>query len=69
MHPPLNAPHAIPAKAADHPLAVGPLAVVGGCGHVGLPLALAFARKGHAVDLFDTSPERVALVNSGRMPF
>ena len=37
-------------------LAVGPLAIVGGCGHVGLPLALAFARKGHAVDLLDTSP-------------
>jgi len=50
-------------------LQVGPLAIVGGCGHVGLPLALAFARKGHAVDLLDTSAERVALVNSGRMPF
>jgi UDP-N-acetyl-D-mannosaminuronic acid dehydrogenase len=69
MHPPLNAPHSIPAPRAEHPLAVGPLAVVGGCGHVGLPLALAFARKGYAVDLLDTSPERVALVNSGRMPF
>ena len=50
-------------------LAIGPLAIVGGCGHVGLPLALAFAAKGHSVDLLDTSPERVALVNSGRMPF
>ncbi len=67
MHRPLNAPHSAPA--ADPPLALGPLAVVGGCGHVGLPLALAFARKGHAVDLLDTSPERVALVNGGRMPF
>jgi UDP-N-acetyl-D-mannosaminuronic acid dehydrogenase len=47
----------------------GPLAIVGGCGHVGLPLGLAFARKGHQVDLLDTSPERVALVNSGKMPF
>jgi UDP-N-acetyl-D-mannosaminuronic acid dehydrogenase len=52
-----------------HDLEIGPLAVVGGCGHVGLPLALAFAAKGHAVDLIDASPERVALVNSGRMPF
>jgi UDP-N-acetyl-D-mannosaminuronic acid dehydrogenase len=50
-------------------LATGPLAIVGGCGHVGLPLGLAFARKGHQVDLVDTSAERVALVNSGRMPF
>src|SRR5208337_84191 len=47
----------------------GPLAIVGGCGHVGLPLGLAFARKGHQVDLVDTSPERVAMVNAGRMPF
>jgi UDP-N-acetyl-D-mannosaminuronic acid dehydrogenase len=60
-------PDAGPAPA--HDLETGPLAIVGGCGHVGLPLALAFARKGHAVDLLDTSPERVAQVNAGRMPF
>ncbi|HEV3238149.1 MAG TPA: nucleotide sugar dehydrogenase [Gemmataceae bacterium] len=47
----------------------GPLAIVGGCGHVGLPLGLAFARLGFQVDLVDSSPERVALVNSGCMPF
>jgi UDP-N-acetyl-D-mannosaminuronic acid dehydrogenase len=47
----------------------GPLAIVGGCGHVGLPLGLAFARLGFQVDLVDSSPERVAVVNSGRMPF
>jgi UDP-N-acetyl-D-mannosaminuronic acid dehydrogenase len=47
----------------------GPLAIVGGCGHVGLPLGLAFARKGYQVDLLDTSPEKVAMVNAGRMPF
>src|SRR5438105_11389652 len=51
------------------PLATGPLAIVGGCGHVGLPLGLAFARKGYQVDLLDSNPERVALVNSGKMPF
>jgi UDP-N-acetyl-D-mannosaminuronic acid dehydrogenase len=50
-------------------LANGPLAIVGGCGHVGLPLGLAFARKGYQVDLFDTSAERVARVNAGQMPF
>src|SRR5215472_3785431 len=54
---------------AEPEFSVGPLAIVGGCGHVGLPLALAFAAQGHAVDLLDSSPERVALVNSGRMPF
>jgi UDP-N-acetyl-D-mannosaminuronic acid dehydrogenase len=78
MHTPLNPPHsnlnhppdAFPLDAPDEgELEVGPLAIVGGCGHVGLPLALAFARKGYTVDLLDASPERVALVNSGRMPF
>jgi UDP-N-acetyl-D-mannosaminuronic acid dehydrogenase len=53
----------------DPVLGTGPLAIVGGCGHVGLPLGLAFARKGYQVDLFDTSAERVAQVNAGRMPF
>src|SRR5256885_6997247 len=50
-------------------LGSGPLAIVGGCGHVGLPLGLAFARQGYAVDLVDTQAERIALVNRGRMPF
>jgi UDP-N-acetyl-D-mannosaminuronic acid dehydrogenase len=46
-----------------------PIAIVGGCGHVGLPLGLALARKGLRVDLVDTSAERVAKVNAGVMPF
>src|ERR1700721_365284 len=50
-------------------LQTGPLVIVGGCGHVGLPLGLAFARKGYQVDLVDTSAERVQMVNEGRMPF
>src|SRR5436305_7001949 len=61
-----------PARAAAEQaalLATGPLAIVGGCGHVGLPLGLAFARKGYQIDLVDTSAERIALVNSGKMPF
>src|SRR5262245_504322 len=78
MHPPFNPPHTGPNRSPDTfplddpaggELEAGPLAIVGGCGHVGLPLALAFARKGYPIDLVDTSPERVALVNSGRMPF
>jgi UDP-N-acetyl-D-mannosaminuronic acid dehydrogenase len=64
-----TAPADLPKSRDVNPLTTGPLAIVGGCGHVGLPLALAFARKGYSVDLFDTSAERVALVNSGRMPF
>jgi UDP-N-acetyl-D-mannosaminuronic acid dehydrogenase len=61
--------HTAENHANGDPLAAGPLAIVGGCGHVGLPLGLAFARKGYAVDLLDTSAERVAQVNAGRMPF
>ncbi len=48
---------------------IGPVAIVGGCGHVGLPLGMAFAKVGIPVDLIDTSRERVDLVNRGRMPF
>src|SRR5262249_32079797 len=47
----------------------GRIAIVGGCGHVGLPLGMSFAAKGLDVDLVDTDPGRVASVNAGRMPF
>ena len=43
--------------------------VIGGCGHVGLPLALAFADRGARVAIYDVSETSVALVNAGRMPF
>src|ERR1700755_1522374 len=43
--------------------------VIGGCGHVGLPLALAFADRGARVGIYDVSEAAVATVNSGQMPF
>jgi UDP-N-acetyl-D-mannosaminuronic acid dehydrogenase len=43
--------------------------VVGGCGHVGLPLALAFAARGLRVTAYDISAAAVATVNAGEMPF
>ena len=43
--------------------------VVGGCGHVGLPLGLAFADRGLDVALFDVNAEAVAGVMTGHMPF
>jgi UDP-N-acetyl-D-mannosaminuronic acid dehydrogenase len=43
--------------------------VVGGCGHVGLPLGLAFADSGLDVVLFDTNAAVVDIVNAGSMPF
>jgi UDP-N-acetyl-D-mannosaminuronic acid dehydrogenase len=58
-----------PVTGGDTVTETGPLAIVGGCGHVGLPLGLAFADKGFAVHLVDTSGERVARVNAGEMPF
>src|SRR6202166_615780 len=45
------------------------VAVVGGCGHVGLPLGLAFAQRGLKVVLYDIDEAAVAEVNAGRMPF
>ncbi|OGJ63495.1 hypothetical protein A3A67_01365 [Candidatus Peribacteria bacterium RIFCSPLOWO2_01_FULL_51_18] len=47
----------------------GSIAIVGGCGHVGLPLGMVFAREGYKVYLIDISAEKVAMVNGGKMPF
>ncbi len=43
--------------------------MVGGCGHVGLPLSVAFANSGHAVTALDISESAVVKVNSGIPPF
>ena len=43
--------------------------VVGGCGHVGLPLGLAFAERGLNVALFDLNSDAVDQVENGVMPF
>jgi UDP-N-acetyl-D-mannosaminuronic acid dehydrogenase len=43
--------------------------VIGGCGHVGLPLAIAFASRGLRVGIFDLSESAVGCVNSAKMPF
>jgi UDP-N-acetyl-D-mannosaminuronic acid dehydrogenase len=45
------------------------LVIIGGCGHVGLPLGIVFANCGINVVLLDVSAERIATVNSGRTPF
>ena len=42
--------------------------VLGGCGHVGLPLGLVLADAGLRVTLFDTDPDAVRLVQTGSMP-
>lgn len=45
------------------------LVVVGGCGHVGLPLALCFAEAGATVGVYDIDSRKVEQVRSGKMPF
>ena len=45
------------------------LVVIGGCGHVGLPLAIAFADRGAQVAIYDISEAAVESVNAGRLPF
>ena len=42
--------------------------ILGGCGHVGLPLGLAFADSGLRVALYDTNLTAVDRVRSGKMP-
>lgn len=43
--------------------------VIGGGGHVGLPLSIVLADRGHRVVVYDIADETVNSVNSGRMPF
>ena len=43
--------------------------IVGGCGHFGLPLGIAFADRGLDVALVDINPTAVETVNRGELPF
>lgn len=45
------------------------IVIVGGCGHVGLPLGLAFAKSGARVFLLDIDQRKIDEINSGKMPF
>ena len=45
------------------------LVVLGGAGHVGLPLSLAFAQAGLRVGIFDISQPALDQIASGEMPF
>jgi UDP-N-acetyl-D-mannosaminuronic acid dehydrogenase len=45
------------------------ITIVGGGGHVGLPLALVLARRGFRVTSYDTNDETVANVSRGSIPF
>jgi UDP-N-acetyl-D-mannosaminuronic acid dehydrogenase len=43
--------------------------VVGGAGHVGLPLSLTLASAGLQVGIYDTSSAALEVIRSGKMPF
>ena len=43
--------------------------IVGGCGHVGLPLALSLADSGYRVGIDDIDVAKIEQVRSGRVPF
>jgi len=45
------------------------IVIIGGCGHVGLPLGIVFANCGLDVVLLDRDQAKIATVNAGQMPF
>jgi len=45
------------------------ICIIGGAGHVGLPLALVFARAGKRVLIFDLNRVALQTIQSGTMPF
>src|SRR5579864_5593999 len=45
------------------------MVIVGGCGHVGLPLALSLSDCGYRVGIDDIDATKVAFVKAGHVPF
>ena len=45
------------------------ICIIGGCGHVGIPLGLAFASKAFFVTLIDHNQDAVERVSAGHLPF
>jgi UDP-N-acetyl-D-mannosaminuronic acid dehydrogenase len=65
----LNHPSAEAIAAAETDTAQADLAVVGGAGHVGIPLVLAFAEAGMTVNINDLNETALATLRSGKLPF
>lgn len=45
------------------------VSIIGGCGHVGLPLGIAFAQSGKRVVLYDINQKAIDTISKGKMPF
>src|SRR5437868_1791539 len=45
------------------------ICVVGGAGHVGLPLSIVFAARGHRVRIYDINHQALDVIARGQMPF
>lgn len=58
-----------PGAALALPLPPTSVAIVGGCGHIGLPLGICLAEYGHAVTLIDSDADRATAVRASRLPF
>ena len=45
------------------------ITVLGGAGHIGLPLSIVFANKGFDVSILDSNTKALNLAKNGKMPF
>ena len=45
------------------------ITILGGAGHIGLPLSIVFANKGFDVSILDNNKENLSLAKKGIMPF
>src|ERR1700722_7920552 len=57
------------ARATTASVRTADLTVIGGAGHVGIPLVLSFAAKGLTVNVNDLNLGNLAALRSGRLPF
>jgi UDP-N-acetyl-D-mannosaminuronic acid dehydrogenase len=65
----VNYPSSNTTGATKTDTALADLTVVGGAGHVGIPLVLAFAEAGMTVNINDLNEAALASLRSGKLPF
>ena len=65
----MNKPSAKTTAAPKSDKATADITVVGGAGHVGIPLVLAFAKAGMTVNVNDLNETVLATLRAGKLPF